>query len=108
MSYLVLVRLVHKMSGLSLGMIVVLGHNPVADLVLVHFAIFVQISEVRELLPLGPDPVWLWTPILVGKHVSWRKKKVRGFAHEWKQRRTMWLILHIEQYISKKLVDYNL
>lgn len=39
--YLVLVRLIHQMSGLSLGMVIVLWHNPVADFVLVHLTIFV-------------------------------------------------------------------
>lgn len=68
--YLVLVRLVHQMSGLGLSMVVVLRHNPLADFVLVHLSIFVQVSEVGELLPLGPYPVRLWTPVLVSKHVS--------------------------------------
>lgn len=68
--YLVLVRLIHQMSGFSLSVVVVLWHNPVADFVLVHFTVLVQVSEVRELLPLSLDPVWLWTPVLMSKHVG--------------------------------------
>ncbi len=69
-TYLVLVRLVHQVSGLSLGVVIVLRHNPVADFVQVHLTIFVQVSEVRELLPLGLDPFRFWTPVLMGKHVG--------------------------------------
>lgn len=68
--YLVLVRLVHQMSGLSLGVVVVLWHNPVADFVLVHLPVFVQVSKVGELLPLSLDPVRLRTPVLMSKHVG--------------------------------------
>lgn len=68
--YLVLVRLINQMPGLGLGMVVVLGHNPVANLILVHFTVFVQVSEVRELFSLSLHPVWLWTSILMCKHVS--------------------------------------
>lgn len=68
--YLVLVRLIHQVSGLSLGVVIILWHNPVADFVHVHLTIFVQVSEVRELLPLSLDPVWLWTPVLMSKHVG--------------------------------------
>jgi len=69
-THLVLVRLIHQMSGFGFGMVVVLWHNPVADFVQVHFTIFVQVSEVRKLFPLGLDPVRLRTPILMGKHVG--------------------------------------
>lgn len=68
--YLVLVRLIHQMSGFSLSVVVVLWHNPVADFIVVHLTVLVQVSEVRELLPLSLDPVWLWTPVLMSEHVG--------------------------------------
>lgn len=67
--YLVLVRLIQQMSGLCLGVVIVLWHNPVTDFIMIHFPVFVQVSKIRELLPLGLDPVWFWTPILMCKHV---------------------------------------
>lgn len=78
--YLVLVRLIHQMSGLSLGVVVVLRHNPVTDFVLVHLPVFVQVSKVGELLPLSLDPVRLGTPILMSKHVGWKRGEIR----EWR------------------------
>lgn len=69
-TYHVLVRLVHQVSGLGLGVVIVLWHDPVADFIQVHLAVFVQVSEVGKLLPLGLDPVRLWTSVLVCKHVG--------------------------------------
>lgn len=70
--YLVLVGLVHQVPGLGLSVVVILGDNPVADLLLVQLPVLVQVPEIIELLPFRQDPVRLRATILMGKHVRYK------------------------------------
>ena len=81
MSHLVQIRLVHQVSGLGQGMVVVLREDPKADLLLVHLSIFVLIPEVRELVPLSLNPVWFYSSFGICKHVLWNQGiKRHGFT----------------------------
>ncbi|TNN55120.1 hypothetical protein EYF80_034644 [Liparis tanakae] len=85
------------MSGFGLGMVVVLWHNPVADFVQVHFAIFVQVSEVPiQISSFKP-------PLITREHLL--EAKLRGLAvhHDRAQKRSTHEAVDVHQSEGMKL-----
>lgn len=58
------------MFGLSVGMVVVTGQNPVPGLVLVHLPVFVFVSKFGKLFPLGLHPLGFRGISLLVVHVT--------------------------------------